>query len=211
WAEARPASFCGHEHQRGRAWPWSSASQARLHGASFLDAPVSGGDVGARQGSLSIMVGGDQEAFQSLQGLFELMGHIIVHHGPAGCGQHAKMSNQIVVAGSMIGVCEALLYAEEAGLDWPKLLSSISKGAAGCWALDRLAPRILQGDFEPGFYIHHFVKDMSIALEEAAHMGLELHGLGVVKRIYERCVAMGLGNKGTQALFLGLKQQTTHP
>ena len=175
-------------------------------GASALDAPVSGGDVGAKNAALSIMVGGDKGLFEAMLPLFNLMGKNIVYQGPAGAGQHTKMSNQIVIAGSMIGVCESLLYATAAGLDPMVMLSSISKGAAGCWSLDNLAPRILKGDFAPGFMIDHFVKDMGIALEEAEKMGLNLPGLSLVADIYRQAQEQGFGRNGTQALFLTLRR-----
>jgi len=182
------------------------ADAAAKLGAYALDAPVSGGDVGAKNAALSIMVGGDAEAFASVRPLFERMGRIIAHQGAAGAGQHTKMCNQIVIAGTMIGVCESLLYAVRAGLDSQAMLGSITKGAAGCWTLDNLAPRILKGDFAPGFMIDHFVKDMGIALEEAGRMGLTLPGLGLVRELYVSAAAKGHGRDGTQALYLALKE-----
>ncbi|MGP8090958.1 MAG: NAD(P)-dependent oxidoreductase, partial [Syntrophobacteraceae bacterium] len=143
--------------------------QAALErGAFAVDAPVSGGDVGARNGALSIMAGGDREVVEAVKPILETMGKNLVHHGPAGSGQHTKMCNQIVIAGTMIGVCESLLYGFKAGLDLPTMLSSIQGGAAKCWVLDNLAPRILQRDFAPGFFVEHFIKDMGIALKESA-------------------------------------------
>jgi len=179
---------------------------ARKKGVHTLDAPVSGGDVGAKNAALSIMVGGEAEAFASVRPLFERMGRIIAHQGAAGAGQHTKMCNQIVIAGSMIGMCESLLYATRAGLDPQAMLGSITKGAAGCWSLDNLAPRILKGDFAPGFMIDHFVKDMGIALEEAGRMGLKLPGLALVHSLYAGAAKHGHGRDGTQALFLALKE-----
>lgn len=179
---------------------------ARKIGAHTLDAPVSGGDVGAKNAALSIMVGGEAAAFQAVRPLLEHMGRIIVHQGPAGAGQHTKMCNQIVIAGSMIGVCESLLYATRAGLDPEVMLQSIAKGAAGCWSLENLAPRILRGDFAPGFMIEHFIKDMGIALDEAGRMGLALPGLELVRGLYAESALAGHGRQGTQALFLALQK-----
>lgn len=179
---------------------------AKAKGATALDAPVSGGDVGAREARLSIMVGGDKEAFEKVLPLFEAMGKNIVYQGGPGAGQHTKMCNQIVIAGTMIGVCEALLYGYKAGLDLEKMLQSISKGAAACWTLDNLAPRILQRDFEPGFFVEHFVKDMEIALREAAQMKISLPGLALVHQLYVALKANGYGKKGTHALMLALEQ-----
>jgi 3-hydroxyisobutyrate dehydrogenase len=179
---------------------------AAQKGVRALDAPVSGGDVGAKGGTLSIMVGGDATDFEALRPLFERMGKTIVHQGPAGAGQHAKMCNQIIIAGHMIGVCESLLYAVRAGLDPESVLASISTGAAACPALSNLAPRILRGDFAPGFIIDHFVKDMGIALEESKKMGLTLQGLSLVDTLYREAQTMGYGRNGTQALYLVLKK-----
>ncbi len=178
---------------------------AAAKGGQALDAPVSGGDVGAKNAALSIMVGGEAETFERVRPLFEKMGRIILLQGGAGAGQHTKMCNQIVIAGSMIGVCESLLYATRAGLDPQAMLGAISKGAAGCWSLDNLAPRILRGDFAPGFMIDHFLKDMGIALEEAERMGLALPGLTLVRSLYRESAAQGHGRDGTQALFLALE------
>lgn len=179
---------------------------ARARGAHALDAPVSGGDVGAKNAALSIMVGGEEETFERVRPLFEKMGRIILLQGGAGAGQHTKMCNQIVIAGSMIGVCESLLYATRAGLDPQAMLGSISKGAAGCWSLENLAPRILKGDFAPGFMIEHFLKDMGIALDEARRMGLNLPGLALVRELYLEAAKNGHGKDGTQALFLALER-----
>ncbi|HSW43987.1 MAG TPA: NAD(P)-dependent oxidoreductase [Phycisphaerae bacterium] len=176
-----------------------------------LDAPVSGGDVGAREARLSIMVGGDREAFDAVHPLFELMGGNIVHQGPAGTGQHAKMCNQIVIAGTMVGVCESLLYGRRAGLDLKTMLDSIRGGAAACWTLDNLAPRILKRNFDPGFVVEHFLKDMIIALEEARRMNLSLPGLALVHRLYVAVQAQGHGKKGTHALMLALEQLSQNP
>lgn len=174
--------------------------------ATALDAPVSGGDVGARKATLSIMVGGDRAAFERVLPLLERLGNTIVHQGPAGSGQHAKLGNQIVIAGTMIGVCEALIYGQRAGLDLATLLRSISGGAAGCWTLNNLAPRMLEGDFAPGFFVEHFIKDLGLALEESRRMGLDLRGLALAHELYERTTALGHGKAGTHALFLALQQ-----
>lgn len=171
-----------------------------------LDAPVSGGEVGARNGSLSIMLGGDRTAADAIRPLLERMGTQIVHQGGPGMGQQAKLSNQIVIAGTMIGVCEALLYSRKAGLDSGRLLDSIRGGAAGCWTLDRLAPKILQGDFAPGFFVEHFVKDLAIALDECRRMGLSLPGLDLASRLYQTVQQLGHGRSGTQALILALEE-----
>jgi 3-hydroxyisobutyrate dehydrogenase len=178
---------------------------ARGRGVQALDAPVSGGDVGARQATLSIMVGGDVDAFARARPLFERLGKTIVRQGAAGAGQHTKMCNQIVIAGTMIGVCESLLYGERAGLDLATMLQSIRGGAAACWTLETLAPRILQGNFDPGFFVDHFVKDMAIALDEARRMQLQLRGLTLVHELYQQVQALGHGRNGTQALMLALR------
>lgn len=179
--------------------------RAREQDVLVLDAPVSGGDAGAKQGTLSIMVGGDPSAFEAVKPVLGVFGKLLVHHGAAGCGQHAKLCNQITIAGTMVGVCEALLYAHQAGLDGEKLLESIRQGAAGCWALDHLAPKILQRDFAPGFFVEHFIKDMGIALVEANRMGLLLPGLAVVHKLYQAVQTYGHGRSGTHALFLALE------
>ena len=175
-------------------------------GAQSVDAPVSGGDVGARNRALSIMVGGDAEAVSAVMPLLEILGKNIVHQGGPGSGQHTKMCNQIVIAGTMIGVCESLVYAHKAGLNPAEMLRSIKSGAAGCWTLDNLAPRVLQGDFEPGFIVEHFIKDMGIALAEAERMGLAMPGLALVHQLYLALKAQGHGRRGTQALVLALER-----
>jgi 3-hydroxyisobutyrate dehydrogenase len=182
------------------------AAAARARGAWGLDAPVSGGDVGAREARLSIMVGGDPEPFEVVRPLFGLLGKTIVRHGGPGSGQHAKMVNQTLIASNMVGVCEGLLYAHRAGLDPDSLLASVSGGAAGSWSLANLAPRMLAGDFRPGFYVEHFVKDMEIALREAERMELSLPGLALAKQLYERLAASGHARSGTQALILALAE-----
>lgn len=179
---------------------------AKANGVAAVDAPVSGGDVGARNAALSIMVGGDKETADALAPLFEIMGKMIVYQGPAGSGQHTKMCNQIVIAGTMIGMCEALLYGEKAGLDLGVMLQSITGGAAGCWSLDNLAPRILKEEFDTGFFVEHFVKDMGIALEEARQMNLALPGLALVNQLYQAVMAQGGARLGTQALMRALRQ-----
>jgi len=179
--------------------------EARKAGATSVDAPVSGGEVGAVNGTLSIMVGGEDQIVRELMPLFETFGKNIVYQGQAGSGQHTKMCNQITIAGTMIGVCEALVYGYKAGLDLEQVLASISKGAAGCWSLDVLAPKIITGDFAPGFMIDHLVKDLGIALEEAEEMKISLPGLALVKQLYISLQAMGRGKLGTQALYLAVK------
>lgn len=180
-------------------------SAAKKAGASAVDAPVSGGDVGAREGKLSIMAGGDRKTFDALMPLFGLMGKNIVYQGGAGSGQHTKMCNQIMAASLMIGMCETLLYAYKAGLDPETMLMSVGRGAAACWMLDNLAPRVLRRDFSPGFYVEHFIKDMGIALREAERMDLVLPGLSLVRQLYVAAKAQGHGRKGTQALLLALE------
>lgn len=181
--------------------------EARKKGISALDAPVSGGDIGAKEAKLSIMVGGDQEAFSEMEPIFRLMGMNIVYQGSAGSGQHTKMCNQIAIASNMIGVCEAIVYAEKAGLNPETVLQSISTGAAGSWSLSNLAPRMINGNFDPGFYIKHFIKDMNIALQEAEAMGMETPGLALSRKMYAQLAEAGEENSGTQALYKYWKQQ----
>jgi len=175
--------------------------EAKKRNIYALDAPVSGGDIGARQGTLTIMVGGDEEVFSACKPILERLGTNIILQGKAGAGQHTKMCNQIAIASNMIGVCEALAYAKRSGLDPFKVLESISQGAAGSWSLSNLAPRMLSGDFKPGFYVKHFIKDMKIALEEAEKMNLQLPGLELAKSMYEELAKAGEENSGTQALY----------
>jgi 3-hydroxyisobutyrate dehydrogenase len=182
------------------------AEQADKLGASFVDAPVSGGQVGAVNGTLSIMMGGKKDVVDSVIPLFEAFGKNMVYQGSAGSGQHTKMCNQIVIAGTMIGVCEGLIYGYKAGLNLDDLLASITKGAAGCWTLDILAPKVVKADYAPGFSIDNFVKDLTIALEEAEAMRLSLPGLALVKQLYLSLQAMGRGGNGTQALYLVLEK-----
>ncbi|PIE35316.1 oxidoreductase [candidate division KSB3 bacterium] len=181
------------------------AQAAAEKGIASLDAPVSGGDVGAKNGALAIMVGGDKQAFDEVLPLFELMGQNISYMGKAGAGQHTKMCNQILVAASMIGVCEALLYAAKSGLDQQAVIDIVSKGAAGSWSISNLGPRIVKSNYDPGFYVEHFIKDMGIALKEAAAMQLSLPGLALVHQLYIALQAQGHGRSGTQALMLALK------
>ncbi|QDK79015.1 NAD(P)-dependent oxidoreductase [Spirosoma sp. KCTC 42546] len=182
------------------------AEIARTHGAQFIDAPVSGGEVGAINGTLSIMIGGDKSVSDAVLPLFETFGKNIVFQGPSGSGQHTKMCNQITIAGTLIGVCEGLIYGLKAGLNLTTMLESISKGAAGCWSLDVLAPKIVRGDYSPGFSVDNFVKDLRIALEEADAMNLSLPGLALVKQLYTSIQAMGKGSSGNQALYLALEK-----
>ncbi len=178
--------------------------RAAEKGVASIDAPVSGGDIGARNATLSIMVGGDEDAVERVRPLFEVMGKTIVRQGGPGAGQHTKMVNQTLIASGMIGVCEALLYAYKAGLDLETVLESVAPGAAGSWSLTNYAPRMLNGDFEPGFVVEHFVKDMGIALEEARRMNLSLPGLALAQQLYVALAAQGKGRKGTQSLILAL-------
>ena len=180
--------------------------QATKVGVATVDAPVSGGDVGAREGRLSIMVGGEESTIQIIRPCFEAMGTTIVHQGGPGSGQHTKMVNQILIASGMIGVCEALLYAHTSGLDLETVMKSVSSGAAGSWSLDNYGPRIINNDFEPGFFVEHFIKDMAIALNEAARMNLSLPGLAMAHQLYNALKAQGGGRNGTQALQLALSR-----
>jgi len=176
--------------------------EAKAKGCTALDAPVSGGDIGAREAKLSIMVGGEEEAFERMLPVFQVMGKNIVLQGKAGSGQHCKMANQIAIASTMMGVCESIRYAEEAGLDPQTVLRSIESGAAGSWSLSNLAPRMINGDFEPGFYVKHFIKDMKIALESAEKLGLEARGLTLARSLYEELAGEEGGeDRGTQALY----------
>lgn len=174
---------------------------ARIRGLYALDAPVSGGDVGAKEARLSIMAGGSREAFDAMLPLFQKIGTNIVYQGGAGAGQHTKMCNQIAIASNMMGVVEALVYAEKSGLDPTTVLKSIESGAAGSWSLSNLAPRMIAGNFAPGFYVKHFIKDMKIALESAEEMNVKLPGLALAKSLYEQLAAGGDEDSGTHALF----------
>lgn len=177
------------------------AEQAKTKGISSFDAPVSGGDIGAREARLSIMVGGDVEVFEKIKPLFEIMGKNIVLQGPAGSGQHTKMCNQIAIASGMMAISEAMAYARKSGLKPETVLKSIESGAAGSWSLTNLAPRVLKGDFAPGFFVKHFIKDMKIAIGSAENMGLDLPGLQLAKQLYEKLADRGCEDDGTQALF----------
>lgn len=184
------------------------AEAAQAKGVFALDAPVSGGDVGAKNAALSIMIGGNKEVVDAVTPVFEAMGKTIVHQGPAGSGQHTKMVNQILISSTMIAVCEGLLYGFKAGLDLETVFKSVSVGAAGSKAIEVLGPRMLRRDFEPGFYVEHFIKDLGIALAEAEKMNLCLPGLALAKQLYEAVRAQGFGRKGTQALLLALEHMS---
>jgi len=177
------------------------AAKAAQKGVMTLDAPVSGGDLGAKAGKLSIMVGGDDAAFNVALPVLRLMGENIVLQGGPGAGQHTKMSNQIAIASTMLAVSESLAYAKASGLDAGRVLSSIGTGAASSFALNVLGPKMLADDYAPGFYVHHFIKDMSIAIAEAERMKLDLPGLALAKRLYETLASSGFGEEGTQAIY----------
>lgn len=166
-----------------------------------LDAPVSGGDIGAKNGQLAIMVGGEKEAFAQALPILQLLGTNIKWQGNAGAGQYTKMCNQIAIASNMIGVCEAIVYAKKVGLNPTSVLDSISTGAAGSWSLSNLAPRIINGDYSPGFFVKHFIKDIKIALESAKELDLHLPGLTLAETLYEQLAKDGGENDGTQALI----------
>ena len=179
--------------------------EAAKKGVESLDAPVSGGDIGARDATLAIMVGGKKGVFEEVLPVFQVMGKNIAYMGRAGAGQNTKMANQILVAGTMIGVCESLLYAVKLGLDPQAVIDIISKGAAGSWSISNLGPRLVRGDFKTGFLVRHFIKDMGIALQEAAAVGLSMPGLALVHQLYVSAMAQGHGDCTTQALYLALK------
>ena len=181
---------------------------ARSKGADGVDAPVSGGDVGARNATLTIMIGGDKQTVDGLMPLFETMGKRILYEGGPGAGQHTKMCNQIQIAGAMVGMCEALLYGHKAGLNLATMVETIRGGAAAYWGLDNLAPRVLKRDFAPGFIVEHFIKDMGIALAEADRMNIALPGLALVHQLYTIVRAQGHGRQGTQALVLALEDMS---
>ncbi|MEB5477985.1 NAD(P)-dependent oxidoreductase [Shouchella clausii] len=176
-------------------------AEAKKQGCYSLDAPVSGGDIGARSGTLSIMVGGDSQVFEKVEPIFSALGTNVVHQGPAGAGQHTKICNQIAIASTMMGVCESIKYAERSGLDPNTVLKSIESGSAGSWSLSNLGPRIISENFEPGFYVKHFIKDMGIAIQSAEEMGLKLYGLELAKALYSDLANKGEENSGTHALF----------
>jgi 3-hydroxyisobutyrate dehydrogenase len=177
---------------------------AKAKGVHSVDAPVSGGDIGAKEARLSIMIGGEKEIVDALRPCWDAMGKTIVHQGGPGAGQHTKMANQILIATNMIGVCESLLYAFRAGLDLNTVLQSVTPGAAGSWSLSNLGPRIINNNFDPGFFVEHFIKDMGIALDEAKRLGLCLPGLALANQLYIALQAQGHGRDGTQALMLAL-------
>jgi 3-hydroxyisobutyrate dehydrogenase len=180
------------------------AAAAADRDVQALDAPVSGGDVGARDATLVIMVGGDEAAFARARPIFARLGRTVTRQGPAGAGQHAKMVNQIAIASGMVGMCEAMLYAQQAGLDVERVIDTIKDGAAGSWSLSNYGPRLLRNDLEPGFKIEHFVKDLGIALLESRRMNLPLPGTGLAEQLYLAAQAQGFGKKGTQALLATL-------
>ena len=181
---------------------------AKAKGVESVDAPVSGGDIGAKNAALSIMIGGDKAIVDALQPCFAAMGKTIVHQGGPGCGQHTKMANQILISTAMIGICEALLYGYKAGLDLPTVLQSVSPGAAGSWSLTNLGPRIINNNFDPGFFVEHFIKDMGIALAESRKLGLSLPGLALADQLYLSVQAKGWGRNGTHALMLALAEMS---
>lgn len=180
------------------------AQAASERGCHALDAPVSGGDIGAREARLSIMIGGEPEVVNAVMPCFQLMGKTIVNHGGFGAGQHAKMTNQILIASTMIGVCEGLLYAYRAGLNLEKVIESVASGAAGSWSISNLGPRIIQNRFDPGFFVEHLIKDLGIAIKEAKQMGLVLPGLALAEQLYLAVAASGHAKSGTHALQIAL-------
>lgn len=179
--------------------------KAKERNIKSLDAPVSGGDVGAKNAALTIMVGGDQEAYNQVEDIFNLLGKNVVYQGKSGNGQHTKLSNQITIAAGMLGVAEAIIYAEEAGLDIDKVFNSIEHGAAGSWSLSNLGPRMVKEDYAPGFYVKHFIKDMKLAIEESEKMGLYMPGLLKAKEVYDALSEAGYDDNGTQAVIQLLK------
>ena len=181
------------------------AEAAKQKGVGSIDAPVSGGDIGAKNASLSIMVGADADDFEAVRPLLEVLGKNVVHQGGPGSGQHTKMVNQILIATTMIGVCEGLIYASKAGLDPVTVIKSVGAGAAGSWTINNLGPRMIKRDFAPGFYVEHFIKDLSIALKESQRMGLKMPGLALAAQLYGELRASGHGRSGTQALLLALE------
>jgi 3-hydroxyisobutyrate dehydrogenase len=188
-----------------------TAEVSAARGVHALDAPVSGGDIGARNATLSIMVGGSEEALAAVMPCFEVMGKAIVRQGGPGTGQHTKMVNQVLIASTMVAVSEALLYAYRNGLDVEQVLASVSGGAAGSWSLTNLAPRVVRGDFAPGFYVDHMVKDLGIALAEAKRARLALPGLALAHQLYVALQAAGRGRDGTQALVHALASLSSQP
>jgi 3-hydroxyisobutyrate dehydrogenase len=182
--------------------------QAKARGVHSVDAPVSGGDVGAREARLSIMIGGEKDVVDALKPCWEAMGKTIVHQGGPGAGQHTKMVNQVLIATNMIGVCEALLYGYRAGLDLNTVMQSVGPGAAGSWSLANLGPRIINNNFDPGFFVEHFIKDMGIALDESKRMGLCMPGLALAHQLYVSLKSQGHGRDGTHALELALAKMS---
>ncbi len=184
------------------------ATAAAQQNVVSVDAPVSGGDVGAKNGALSIMIGGNRSTVEALAPCWEAMGSTWVWQGEAGAGQHTKMVNQTLVGAGMVGICEALLYGYRAGLDLEKVMQSVASGAAGSWSLTHLGPRILAGNFDPGFFVEHFIKDMGIVLAESRKMNLTLPGMELAERLYQDLAAQGHARKGTHALMLALAKQS---
>ncbi|MEG2172605.1 MAG: NAD(P)-dependent oxidoreductase [Desulfovibrionaceae bacterium] len=184
------------------------AEKAAAKGCFGVDAPVTGGDVGAKAGSLSILVGGEAAAFSRLQPCLACMGQNVVHFGPAGCGQKAKLANQVAIAGVMFSTCESLLFAQEAGLNVRTWLQTVIPGGAGSIAMTTLGPRIVDGNFAPGFFVEHFLKDLALCLDECRRMGLVLPGLSAAEGAYRALVAQGYGKQGTQVLVKGLASLT---
>ncbi len=184
------------------------ARRASERGVLCIDAPVSGGDVGARNATLSIMIGGDDDTVTALEPIWKSIGSKWIRQGGPGAGQHTKMVNQTRIATGMIGVCEALLYGYKAGLDLEKVLESVASGAAGSWSLSNYGPRMIAGNFEPGFFVEHFIKDMGIALEVARRMQLALPGLALAEQLYQAVAAQGYARKGTHSLMLALAQMS---
>ena len=184
------------------------AEAAAGRGVVSIDAPVSGGDVGAKNGTLSIMIGGDADTVAALEPLWKLMGSKWILQGGPGAGQHTKVVNQTLIASNMVGVCEALLYGFKAGLDLNTVLESVASGAAGSWSLSNLGPRIIAGNFDPGFFVEHILKDIAIALEESRRMGLKLHGLELAEQLYREVAAQGMHRHGTQSLILALAKMS---
>ena len=198
---ARPAALLIDMTTSTPALAQRIAAAATERGLLALDAPVSGGDIGAREARLTIMVGGERAAFERALPIFQVMGKTIILMGGAGAGQHTKMCNQIAIAAGMLGVCEALAYASAAGIDQSEMIATISTGAAASWSLSNYGPRIIKGDFAPGFYVKHFIKDMEIALQAAREMGLAAPGLELALSRYRELAASGGEDLGTQALY----------
>lgn len=187
------------------------SAAAAERGLSALDAPVSGGDIGAKNATLTIMVGGDENSFEAVKPLLLFMGKTAIRQGPAGAGQHTKMVNQICLAGNLLGAVEAITYAKKAGLDPRLVLQSIGSGAAGSWQLSNMVPRMLDGDFEPGFYVKHYLKDLRIAIDAAREMNEDLPLLGLAERLFAELADEGMGEKGTQAIYLLYERRRAEP